>query len=456
MSAPTVAVVGAGMAGLAAAWRLTRAGAEVVVLDRDERVGGRVRTWEDRGFTCEAGAGFLTNFYDHTLQLVRDLGLEPELRAIGGGAAVLRAGRLRAVWPQTALLGGRLLEPREALALLRLAGPLLRFWPSLDLHAPERARLADDESVAGYARRRLGGGLLDYLIEPPLGGVLYWTPERTSMGMLLVAVRAGLRMRRLLTLRGGLGTLPDAIARKLEVRLGARVHAIRADGAGHELAVRFDDRRERLVVDAVVCATPAPAARRLLDGLHPAAAAFLDSVAYASTVVATVATGRRLRGPHYGLLFPRAESRHLGAASIASAGLPDRAPPGHDLLTLYASGAGGRRLLAVDDREALAALLADARQAGVADLAADTLFHRVHRWQAALPEFPPGQLRRLAAFLDQRPLPPTLALAGDYLGGPSIEGAVTSGFQAADQLLAALGLAAPREPAAAQPDPGRR
>jgi protoporphyrinogen/coproporphyrinogen III oxidase len=445
MSRPTVVVVGAGMAGLTAAWRLTQAGAEVVVLERDQRPGGRVWTRSERGFLYEAGAGFMTNFYGRTIQLVHDLGLGAELLTIRGGAAVLRGGRLRGAWPHLALLGGGLLRPGEVVRLLRLAGPLVRYWPGLDLHAIDQACFADTEPVAAYARRRLSRGLLDYLIEPPLGGLLYWTPERTSLGMLLISVRASLGMRRLLTLRGGLGALPAAMAGKLDVRLDANVRAVRRDGSRHEVTVRFGDRKERLLADAVVCATPAHVARQLVHGLEPGCATFLDTVDYAPTVVAAVAVGRRLPDRRYGLLFPRAESTHLGLASVASAAhLPRRAKDGNDLLGLYASGAGGRRLLAADDRDAVAAMLDDVRRAGAAyDPGRDVLFERVHRWQAAVPEFPAGHLCRLGAFLREAPWPPRLAFAGDYLGGPSIEGAVTSGVRAADRLLPELGLPVP-------------
>jgi len=461
MSAPSVVVVGAGMAGLAAAWRLTQAGAEVVVLERDDRVGGRVWTRAEQGFVYEAGAGFMANFYGRTLQLAQEVGLGSEVLAIGGAAAVLRGGRPRAAWPAAALLrglrGGGVLTAGEALSLARLAAPLVRYWPGLDLHAIDQACFADRESAADYARRRLGRGVLDYLIEPPLGGLLYWTPEGTSVAMLLISIRAGIGMRRLLTLRGGLGTLPAAIASKLDVRLDANVRTIRPGGAGHEVTFRTGGRKRRLVADAIVCATPAHVARQVIEGLDPSSALFLDSVHYAPTVVAHVAVRRRLPGRWYGLLFPSAESEHLGLAAVASgAGLPHRAGAGidEDLLSLYASGAGGRRLLGADDRDVVRSMVADLRRAGAGyDPGGDVSFERIHRWQAAVPEFPTGHLCRVGAFLHEAVWPARLAFAGDYLGGPSIEGAVTSGLRAADRILAELGLpppagAIPHRPAA--------
>src|SRR5262245_38777236 len=89
-----VIVIGAGMAGLSAAWALSRRGVEVTVLDRDERVGGRVLTADIDGAPVELGATFLTNFYPKTLRIARDVGLVDSGVPLRNSGAVLRNGRL--------------------------------------------------------------------------------------------------------------------------------------------------------------------------------------------------------------------------------------------------------------------------------------------------------------------------------------------------------------------------
>src|SRR5437660_163605 len=89
-----VIVVGAGTAGLTAAWELSRAGVEVTVLERDDRVGGRVLTADVEGTPVEFGASFLTNFYPATLRLARDIGLTDGAKPVQALGGVPRGGRL--------------------------------------------------------------------------------------------------------------------------------------------------------------------------------------------------------------------------------------------------------------------------------------------------------------------------------------------------------------------------
>jgi oxygen-dependent protoporphyrinogen oxidase len=442
-SRPTVLVVGAGMAGLTSARRLQQAGVRVLVLERGPRVGGRVRTDVVGGFQIEAGAGFIANYYGHTLRLVRELGLEPELATLSQSGAILRGGRLYPVWPRRHLLASGLVPPRSKLALLRAGWPLLRHWDELQLHAVQRAHRLDTASAAEFARRRLDDEVTDYIVEPVLSGFLYTTPERTSQALLLVLLKLGLRLRHLHTLSGGLSRLPEALAAGLEVALDAPVLSVRERaGGGCEVVAVVDGRERRLRGDGVVCATTASQARRLVADLGPAQRAFFDGVSYAPNATTAVAVDHRVPARSHGMLFPRRESRWLATAAVQSTSDALQLPAGQDLVTLYPSGSASGALLALPDAAIAQALLGDLRRAGPPFcLDGSVLFHRVYRWQEAVPEFGVGAVRSLRRFEDGAVECGRVVFAGDYLSAPMIEGAVTSGLAAADRLLRRLGLA---------------
>jgi oxygen-dependent protoporphyrinogen oxidase len=437
---PSVAVVGAGMAGLAAAWRLQRAGLGVAVLEREARVGGRVLDVDLGSLWVGAGPQFLTNFYAHTLDLIGELDLQADLVRIPGGCAVVHGGALHPVWPSGRLLTSRLVSVRGKLDLLKLAWELARHWRELDLDALHEADRLDTRSMAAYARAQLSDDLVQRLLRPALEGFLYCTPDQTSQAMLLALTKGGAGLRTLLTLRGGLGQLPEAIAVRLTVTCGAEVRAVRTGPkGGYEVIASLAGHERRLAVDGVVCTTSASVVPGLFPDLDPRRRAFFEAVRYVPVLTVAVNVRRRLPPEFYGLLFPRQESRRLALAAVESAKLPQKLPSAQDIATLYSSPEATAELLGEDDAVVRDALLADLARAGSAyDLTGDLLVDRVHRWHQALPEFGVGHFRRLRAFARGEVEWGRVVFAGDYLGGPLVEGAVTSGLHAADRLLGRL------------------
>ncbi len=437
-----VIVIGAGLAGLAAAHELRRAGLRVTVLERGPQAGGRVCTELIDGMPIEAGANFLASFYTRTYALLRELGLADELRPIPGRAAILRDGQLHRMWPNPRVVLTGLLPLRSKLALGGFPASLLRRHGQLDVHAFHKAHALDTCSVAEYARRELNEEVLEYLLQPPLSGIFYWTPEHTSLAMLFVVLRAGLSLHgmQLATLRRGLGALPQALAEGLDLWLDAPVERVTREPDGRYLVgVRSGGVYRLLWADAVVCATTASAVPALLPQLTARQRAFFEAVRYAPNVAAAFSLDRRLPSHFYGLLLPRRETDTLAAVTVQSAKQPSGMPVGRDGLVVHASGPASAGLLALDDAGVRAALLAELRRTVPRyDPAADERAARVYRWREAVPEFDVGHFQRLRQFAEGGIEPPRLVFAGDYLGGPFVEGAITSGQQAAARLLQAM------------------
>lgn len=429
------------MAGLAAARRLHGAGYAVTVLEREQVAGGRVRTATVEGCQFELGAEFLASFYVRTFALIRELGLEGELRRIPRSSAILRAGRLYALWPNIGLALTRLVSSRHKLSLSYLLGSLVRYAPLLDTHAFHKAHPIDDISVSAYARAHLSTDLLEYVLQPPLSGIFYWTPERTSRALLLLVLRAGLgrpQGLQLFTLRQGLGRLSNALAAGLDLRRGVEALAVDPCGdGGFCVRARVGGTELTLPAGKVVIATTATVVPRLLPWLDERRRHFFEAVAYSSTALLAVGTRTRLPRSCYGLLFPRRETPFLASATVQTVKDPEAAPHGHDTICLHLSGPAAAALRDSDDEALGRLMLADLRRlAPHYDPAPQMHFHRLYRVPEALPEFDVGHFHRLDLFTRGTIEQPGLAFAGDYLGGPFIEGAIVSGEAAAERVIA--------------------
>jgi oxygen-dependent protoporphyrinogen oxidase len=435
---PAVIVIGAGLAGLAAARHLARAGVQVTVLEKKRRVGGRVYTDVANGFEIDAGAQFIANFCTHTLRLIRELGLNDDLVSVPGAGAIVRAGRLYGAWPDVRLVFTGLISTRSKLTLLKSLGPLLRHWGELDVHAFHRAHELDARSIASYARQELNEELLEYVFQPPLTGIFYLAPEQASQALLFLLLKASLGIK-LYTLRHGLGQLPKAMAADLRVYRNAEAAIVRPDQPdGYTVLAHIDGKESQLSADGVVCAVPAAQVAGLLPDLNAQQRSFFEAISYSANITAAIGVERRLPSDFYGLLFPRRETKSLATAAVQSAKNPAQVPPGRDLVTLYSSDLSSRELWERDEGDIRDAFRADLRQAGPAYDLGEELFCRVYRWYHAIPDFSVGHFKRLKRFADGEIETGRVVFAGDYLGGPFVEGAITSGLDAAHRLLQLL------------------
>jgi protoporphyrinogen/coproporphyrinogen III oxidase len=433
---PHVVVIGAGVAGLAAARYLTKGGIRVTVLERNPYVGGRAYTEIRDGFAIDTGAGFLANFYTHTLQFIHELGLADEIVQIRDGGVLFADGRSHQM-----RRGLNRLSLRSRAALCKVLYPIIRHWREIDIHSFHDAHRLDVCSVAEYAERRLNRELLEDLFQPLLSSLFFWTPEQTSQAMLFLLLKAGLGMHRF-TLRHGLGQLPEAMAGGLNVIKNIEVHSVTSSQSGGYVVLAREVGQDRhLVADGIVCAVPATAVTRLFTDLSACQHAFFQPISYSSTVITAIGLARRI-APNIGsLLVSRRDAGFecLTSATSHAAKNPAQVPGGCDLIKLSSSGIASGALLDQEDEVVRGRLVTDLQEAGLTyDRSRDELFYRVYRWPQALPLFDVGHFRRLKTFAGGEIESGTVVFAGDYLGGPFIEGAVTSGLDAGHRLLGRL------------------
>lgn len=444
--APRVAVLGAGPAGMTAAWRLLARGAVPVVLEARGHVGGRMRTDAVGDFRIDTGAQLFSSSFNVFFHLLG--------RAGAGERAVRSPGR-DALWsrgrPHEVVYGspGSLLAS-GALPLgtkLKLGATYLPFLrrhaEHLDLHALERAAEAglDAESIAAWGERQVGRDFVDMLTYPLLATLYGALPEETSAGFYHALSRQGVSLE-VFALRGGASGFCEALADVVErgggeVRCHASVDAVTSvDGGGVEVSGGGWSER----FDAAVVATPAPVARELVRDAMPAAAAWLNGVRVRGTATLALLLDRPAGVRWFGLYFARGEAREVATVCVQENKGPGLVPKGRGLVVVFPSPEAGERLLEAEPRRVMDTLLPDTLRAipGV-DGAVERA--RVHRWPHAWTLFRPGYLAHLGRFgagAVEGDAP--VALAGDYLVSPTVEGATISGWRAADRLLDRIGI----------------
>lgn len=475
---PTVAVVGGGLAGLTVVHRLLNPGARlegdgaesaaaaaplnarVVLLERDDRLGGKILTESFDGFVVEAAADSFLARKPWARALAHELGLGDELVASEPGwprAFVRRAGTLVPFPDGLTGLVPTKLGPLWASGIL---SPWGCARVAMERWIPRRTS-DSDESVRSFVRRRFGSELYERLMQPLLGGLYGSSPDHLSIEATFPAlveaerksgsVTRGLKAQTLrpaaaahranapfLSLRGGMGGLTEALeasierAEGLQILRGTTVEAIRRSPDGWTLYI---EGRSPLFAEAVVVTTPAPRTARLLAEQADLSSA-LRKIPFTSTSVVTAAYDsadfpRSLQG--HGYLNPLSEGRKVAGVTFSSRKFAGRAPDDSVLLRGFirephlppVGPEGDERLLQTFTDELQDAI----------GLEAAPRWWRVHRWRNSMPGYTLGHLERVRMIQDRAASLRGLFLAGCSYGGVGIPDTIHSGEQAALRLM---------------------
>lgn len=430
-----VVVVGAGVAGLTAARELQRRGYATVVLERDSQPGGRIVTegWQDA--RIELGVHFLTPGYHRTLKLMDELRLARDLVPVENGTRI--AFRHDARWHYLdagrplELLTSPLIGWRHRMALARAALPILMPPAALDVGDITSAADLDRGSISEVCTPAVANRLFGPVLELLLG----YPPHEQAFGLLSTFLLPRGQLR---TLAGGMGDLITALTAQSDVRCGVEAERVEPTGRGVRVHARARDGTEE-TYHARTALLAIPGNRVL--GIWPWAPLstrrFLRAIRYSQVNLLYLRTRARFehrspRGlPVYAGLRTRADRR---AESLVGVGFLNSWADAGGLLL---AGAAPASPAAQRSDDGFTETLQTEVELLYPQLRGQLAAARPLRGSTYVPIFGPGTVKRLRHFRSILE-PGPVALAGDYLAGPCMEGAVASAHAAADKIDAFL------------------
>ena len=458
-----VAVIGGGISGLAAAHRLTELEptAEIALFEAGDRLGGVLQTSRRDGYLLDHSAdSFITNV-PWALDLCGRIGMADELiqtSETGRRALVVRGGKLYPVPEGFTLMAAAKIWPV-------LSTPILSPWGKLRLameYFVSRRTDDGDESLASFARRRLGKQVFERLVQPLVAGIYTADAERLSLaaalprfqemerrhGSLIRAARlearergenadaqdSGARYSLFVAPREGLASLVEAIARRLPegcVRLNSPVERLAAlPGGGWNVFIAGQS--EPQTFSALVVAAPAPRAAQLLKGIDDTLAAGLAEIPYAGSAIALVGyrreqIARPLDG--FGFVVPEIEHRQILAGSFSSVKFAGRAAEDRVLIRVFVGGSGRPELVQASEDELRRIVARELHE--LLRVTGEPELFQVCRWGGKMPQYHVGHVELVRRIESSAAALPNFALAGNAYHGVGIPQCIHSGEQAA-------------------------
>ncbi|EHB55524.1 amine oxidase [Mycolicibacterium rhodesiae JS60] len=433
MTGSRVAVVGAGLGGLTAAYRLKQAGCDVDVFEAAGTAGGRVQTVRERGYAIDTGASALGSTYHGYLRLADELGIEIVDTApyVGiqrsGTIHLLDMTRMGRTGIRTPLLS---LGAKARVARLAVDVAMAKLRGRLDYADMAKSAPLDTESARGYALRALGPELDSYLCEPIVRTMLIANSDKVSKVELFSGI-ANIFTAKIQTVAGGQGRMVDALCERVPVQLATPVTEVRRLAGGGVRVSRptgvsdYDGAVVSCVLPEAVAICPDD--RDLLESLS-------DSLDYTQCISVAIGTSRPPDCPAFLLMYPSSENPDIALIFLDHNKSRDRAPAGRGLLScLWETGASERMIDAPDEvlvEHTLASVLAS-----FPELRTTVDYAHVTRWRRALPFTRLGSYReigRLNALLDPKS---PVQYAADFMSAAGQNTAVEFGTRAAKHLL---------------------
>lgn len=460
-------IVGGGISGLATAYILQKKAhaakveLEITLLERETRIGGKIWSIKDEGYICEWGPNGFLDSKPQTLELCRALGASSQLLKSNDNA------RKRFIYSDGML--NQLPENGTSFLKSKLLSWPGKFRIAMEPFASKPPQDVD-ETLAAFARRRLGDEALRKLIGPMVSGIFAGDPETMSLkscfpriaelesnygGLILAMMKLAKQKKKdiaagkavasaagpggvLTSFRGGIQTLTDILTERLgsDVIQAGRI-AVRVEKGGDATPYRVVTDKGDLEADVVILATPAFVSAELVQGIDPFMQHTLTEIPYASMTVVCFGYEREkirfdLKG--FGYLIPKEEGMNTLGTLWDSSIFENRAPAGRVLLRSMVGGACFPKYVNLSDQEIVERVMNDLKT--IMGIKLPPAFIRIFRHEKAIPQYVVGHGHRVAMLEDKLRSYPGLYLTGNSYYGIGLNDCVAAADRTA---LAAIG-----------------
>jgi oxygen-dependent protoporphyrinogen oxidase len=484
-----IIIIGGGVAGLGAAYKVTRAATEghdveFVLVEKDRRLGGKIQTEmvpdpSERGrFVVDGGPDCFLTEKPACHRIAKLTGIfDDELPTDDSRRRtwILSRGKLHQMPDGVMMFAPTKFVPFATTGLFSWQGKIRM---GMDLFIPPKKVSPgelNDETLENFVVRRMGRECLDRLAEPLVGGVHASDPTQMSLAatfprLLEMEQKYGSLMKAFIATRRKV----EEMRRKYPAKPGEKPRTFftsfvngmqqltdnMANAAGHKsihtgIAVTSLQRTSRnewraslsdgssIDGDGVIVATESWTAEPLLRPLDKAIADALASIPASSSATVSVAFNENEVGfdlNAFGVLCPLIENRALMAATYSSTKWPGRAPTGKVLLRGFVGGPHNQEILKRSDWELVQMVLAEFRDILGLNPFAKPLFSRVFRWHLGMPQYTLGHLDRIMLIENRSTQIPGLALAGGSYRGVGVPNCIESGEQGVSKILGEWGI----------------
>ena len=445
-------VIGGGISGLSAAVELKNRGFDVTILERENRVGGVIDTFEENGFRAESGSNSIMIQSQNSLDFLDSIGLKDKIdiaNPVSKKRFFVRYGKARAV-PMSPI---SLLFTR----LFTLCGKIRLFFEPF----VKKFDQDSEPSVSEFIEKRMGKEVLDYAINPFMAGVYGGNPDKLSVkyafppfwnleqkyGSIIKGAIKSMKEKKatgnffkpmMISFEGGMRTLIDALKNKLNdsIKTNVKILSIDITANGWEISWGNDTEDVCEEYDVVVIAIPAPNIKELpLPGALSTRLSMLSTIKYAPVTTYTMgfkrdAVSHKLDG--FGVLTPEKENLSILGSLFVSSVFKGRAPKDFVTLTNYIGGMRNPHYASMSESEIQKLVMTDIEK--LLGVKSQPIFKKMYYWKNAIPQYNLGYQKYLDLLQEVESTFPNLRFIGSYRGGVGVSACLENALQTAKKI----------------------
>ncbi|WP_067671501.1 protoporphyrinogen/coproporphyrinogen oxidase [Nocardia miyunensis] len=434
----TAAVIGGGIAGMAAAYELRKAGFTVTVFESRDRVGGRIWTIRKGDFLMDLGTAVYLGTYRDAIAMIHEVGLTHEFVETAAVMGLPRDGVMHHLDLTKLVRAGlttRAISPMGKLKATRLVADVVRNRKGLGYDTYDELAKIDTETVTEYGRRALNAELLEYLAQPLVSGTWVADANETSVALLHWTVR-NMLVSHVYNLTSGVAGLPEHVSTLVDTRLEHRVVNVTNDNTSVSVTYESPGAGQHTeTFDACVIATTAEPALEMYPQMDDNHRGLYETNRYRRLGSIVIGFSERPRDSATFCLIPGKDDPDTISIVADHNKAPGRAPEGKGLITVLLAHEYLDRTDHLPDADILDRAVESVKRY-YGGLPGEVEEHAVVRWAESVPAIGKGRFRRIADFRRHIDPTPRVQFASDMDRIPGLNGALVSGKEAAARVSA--------------------